>query len=153
MESMELIDAVSTPAQLAAIKDTFSSTVQAAFQSLPHNDVIPPAPAFSSAPSPRVSSVASPNGLSRPLDKALEDKILRSENVDFSLLLPETLYQTQTPSLQLRYEDSPQAPRAPCLLLLNARNQMQTLFKSGWTRLWRTCWSSSRPTPTGLWSS
>ena len=107
MESMELIDAVSTPAQLAAIKDTFSSTVQAAFQSLPHNDVIPPAPAFSSAPSPRVSSVASPNGLSRPLDKALEDKILRSENVDFSLLLPETLYQTQTPALQLRYEDSP----------------------------------------------
>ena len=107
MESMELIDAVSTPAQLAAIQDTFSSTVQAAFQSLPHNDVIPPSPAFSSTPSPRVTSVASPNGLIRPLDKALEDKILDSENVDFSLLLPETLYQTQAPALQLRYEDSP----------------------------------------------
>ena len=107
MQSMELIDAVSIPAQQAAIQDTFSSTVQAAFQSLPHNDVIPPASAFSSTPSPRVSSVASPNGLNRPLDKALEDKILRSEYVDFSLLLPETLYQTQTPALQLRYEDSP----------------------------------------------
>ena len=107
MQSMELIDAVSIPAQQAAIQDTFSSTVQAAFQSLPHSDVIPPASAFSSTPSPRVSSVASPNGLNRPLDKALEDKILRSEYVDFSLLLPETLYQTQTPALQLRYEDSP----------------------------------------------
>ena len=107
MEPMELCDAVFTPAQLAAIQDTVSSTVQAVFQSLPHNDVIPPAPAFSSTPSPRVPSVVSPNGLNRPLDKTLEDKILRGEYVDFSLLLPETLYQTQTPALQLRYEDSP----------------------------------------------
>ena len=107
MESMESSDAVFTPAQLAAIQDTVSSTVQAAFQSLPPNDVIPPAPAFFSTPSPRVSSVASLNGVNRPLDKALEDKILRSECVDFSFLLPETLYQTQTPALQLSYEDSP----------------------------------------------
>ena len=78
MESMEPSDVVFTPAQLAAIQDTVSSTVQAAFQSLPHNDVIPPAPAFFSTPSPRVSSVAPPNGLNRPLDKALEDKILRA---------------------------------------------------------------------------
>jgi len=102
MESIESSDAVFTPAQLAAIQDTVSSTVQAAF-----HDVIPPAPAFFSTPSPRVSPVAPPNGLNRPLDKALEDKILRGEYVDFSLLLPETLYQTQTPALQLRYEDSP----------------------------------------------
>ena len=107
IESMELSDAVFTPAQLAAIQDTVSSTVQAAFQLLPHNDAIPPALAFSSTPSPRASPVASPNGLNRPLDKALEDKILRGEYVDFSLLLPETLYQSQTPALQLRYEDSP----------------------------------------------
>ena len=46
MESMESSDAVFTPAQIAAIQDTVSTTVQAAFQSLPHNDVIPPAPAF-----------------------------------------------------------------------------------------------------------
>ena len=46
MESMESSDADFTPAQLAAIQDTVSSTVQAAFQSLPHNDVIPPAPAL-----------------------------------------------------------------------------------------------------------
>ena len=78
MESMESSDAGFTTAQLAAIQDTVSSTVQAAFQSLPHNDVIPPAPTFFSTPSPRVSSVAPPNGLNRPLDKALEDKILRA---------------------------------------------------------------------------
>ena len=129
MESMELIDAVSTLAQLAAIKDTFSSTVQAAFQSLPHNDVIPPAPAFSSAPSPRVSSVASPNGLSRPLDKALEDKILRSENVDFSLLLPETLYQTQTPALQLRYEDSPPGSSGSLLTVVKRKKPNADSFQ------------------------
>ena len=107
MESMESSDAVFTPAQLAAIQDTVSSTVQAAFQLLPHNDVILPSPAFFSTPSPRASSVAPPNGFNRPLDKALGDKILRGEYVDVSLLLPETLYQTQTPALQLRYEDSP----------------------------------------------
>ena len=46
IESMELSDAVFIPAQLAAIQDTVSSTVQAAFQLLPHNDAL----AFSSTP-------------------------------------------------------------------------------------------------------
>ena len=68
-EPMELSDAVFTLAQLAAIQDTVLLTVQAAFQSPPHNDVIPPAPAFSSTPSPRVPSVVSTNGLNHPLDK------------------------------------------------------------------------------------
>ena len=129
MESMELIDAVSTPAQLAAIQDTFSSTVQAAFQSLPHNDVIPPAPVFSSTPSPRVSPVASPNGLIRPLDKALEDKILGSENVDFSLLLPETLYQTQAPALQSRYEDSPPGSSGSLLTVVKRKKPNADSFQ------------------------
>ena len=100
MESMESSDAVFTSAQLAAIQDTVSSTVQAAFQLLSQNDAIPPAPAFFSTLSPRVSSVALLNGLNRPLDKPLEDKTLSGKYVDFSLLLPETLYQTQTPTLQ-----------------------------------------------------
>ena len=107
MESMESSDAVFTAAQLAVIQDTVSSTVQAEFQLLPHNDVIPPAPAFFSTPNPCVSSVVPLNALNHPLDKGLEDKILRGEHVDFSLLMPETLYQTQTPALQLHYEDLP----------------------------------------------
>ena len=139
MEPMELCDAVFTPAQLAAIQDTVSSTVQAVFQSLPHNDVIPPAPAFSSTPSPRVPSVVSPNGLNRPLDKTLEDKILRGEYVDFSLLLPETLYQIQSPPYNCVMRTRPQAAWAPRLLLSNARNQLYTLSTSGWTRLWCIC--------------
>ncbi|CAH3181471.1 unnamed protein product [Porites lobata] len=40
MEPMELCDAVFTPAQLAAIQDTVSSTVQAVFQSLPHTTTL-----------------------------------------------------------------------------------------------------------------
>ena len=129
MEPMELCDAVFTPAQLAAIQYTVSSTVQAAFQSLPHNDVIPPAPVFSSSPSPRVPSVVSPNGLIRPLDKALEDKILRGEYVDFSLLLPETLYQTQTHALQLRYEDSPPGSLGSPLTVVKRRKPVDSFQK------------------------
>ena len=129
MEPMELSDAGFTPAQLAAIQDTVSWTFQAAFQLLPHNDVIPPAPAFSSTPSPRVPSVVSPNGLNRPLDKALKDKILRGEYVDFSLLLPETLYQTQTPALQLRYETRPQAPWASPLTVVKRKKPVVDSFQ------------------------
>ena len=117
MESMESSDAVFTLAQLAAMQDTVSLTVQAEFQSLPHN-------AFFSTPSPRVSSVVPPNALNRPLDKTLEDKILRDEYVDFSLLLPETLYQTQSPPYNCVMRTRPQAAWAPRLLLSNARNQL-----------------------------
>ena len=124
MESMESNDAVFTPAQLAAIQDTVSSTVQAEFQSLPHNDVILPAPAFFSTPSPHVSSVVPPNALNRPLGKTLEDKILRGEYVDFSLLLPKTLYQTQSPPYNCVMRTRPQAAWVPRLLLSNARNQL-----------------------------
>ena len=117
MESMESSDAVFIPAQLAAIQDTVSSTVQAEFQLLPHN-------AFFSTPSPRVSSVVPPNALNHPLDKTLEDKILHGEYVDFSLLLPETLYQTQSPPYNCVMRTRPQAAWAPRLLLSNARNQL-----------------------------
>ena len=129
IESMELSDAVFTPAQLAAIQDTVSSTVQAAFQLLPHNDAIPPALAFSSTPSPRASPVASPNGLNHPLDKALEDKILRGEYVDFSLLLPKTLYQSQTPALQLHYEESPPGSLGSPLTVVKCKKPVVDSFQ------------------------
>ena len=54
--------------------------------------------------------MASPLGLSRPVDKTLEDKILWGEYVDFALLLPDTLYQSQTPEIQLRLDDSSSGP-------------------------------------------
>ena len=54
--------------------------------------------------------MASPLGLSRPGDKTFEDKILRVEYIDFALLLPDTLYQSQTPGIQLRLDDSSSGP-------------------------------------------
>ncbi|CAH3189871.1 unnamed protein product [Porites evermanni] len=54
--------------------------------------------------------MASPLGLSRPVDKTLEDKILWGEYIDFALLLPDTLYQSQTPEIQLRLDDSFSGP-------------------------------------------
>ena len=54
--------------------------------------------------------MASPLGLSRPLDKSLENKILRREYIVFALLLPDNLYQSQTPAIQLRLDDSSSGP-------------------------------------------
>ena len=82
------------------------------------------APAFSSTPSPRVPSVVSPNGLNRPLDKALEDKILRGEDVDFSLICQKHCSRPRPPPYNCVTRTRPQAPWAPRILLLNARNQL-----------------------------
>ena len=56
--------------------------------------------------SPRPSGIASPLGINRPLDRNLEDKILRGEYIDLAILLPDTVYQSQTPDIQLRLDDS-----------------------------------------------
>ena len=47
-----------------------------------------------------------PLGLSRPVDRSLEDKILRGEYIDFALLLPDNLYQSQNPEIQLCLDDA-----------------------------------------------
>ena len=56
----------------------------------------------------RHSGTATPLGLQRPLEKSLEDKILRGEYVDFTLLLPDSIAHPppQSPSVQLQVEDS-----------------------------------------------
>ena len=94
------------PAQLAAIQDIVSSTVQAALSSFPSCEA--PARMYldQSTPSPRSQNVATPLGLNHPLDKSLKDKILSGEYVDFCLLLPDMIYQSQSPTLQLCYEES-----------------------------------------------
>ena len=48
---------------------------------------------------------ASPVGLNRPLEQNLQDKILRGEYIDFSLLLPNSLTRPQAPDIQLRVDD------------------------------------------------
>ena len=44
----------------------------------------------------RPSGTASPMGLHRPLEKNLEDKILRGEYIDFTLLLPNSIAHPQS---------------------------------------------------------
>ena len=72
-------DLVFTPAQLATIQDTVSSTVQAALSSFPNGK--PPARMCldQSMPSLRSHNVAAPLGLNRSLDESVEDKILGGE--------------------------------------------------------------------------
>ena len=55
---------------------------------------------------PRPAGTATPLGLHRPLDQSLEDKILRGEYIDFSLLLPDSIAHPQAPSFQLRFDES-----------------------------------------------
>ena len=112
-------DLVFTPAQLAAIQDTVSSTVQAALSSFPNCEA--PARMYldQSTPSPRSQNVATPLDLNRPMDKSLEDKILR----DFCLLLPDTIYRSQSPPCSCATKSPPQAPRAPRSPWLNGKSQ------------------------------
>ena len=97
-----LQDAVFSPAQMSAIQETVLTSINEALQVFNHE-----AEAHFSddlhTPSPRTLNTATPLGLHRPLDKSLEDKILRGEYIDFSLLLPDFMYRSQAPALQLRY--------------------------------------------------
>ena len=54
---------------------------------------------------PHTPGMASRLGISRPMGHNMEEKILRSEYVDLALLLPDNIYQTQAPGLQLRLDD------------------------------------------------
>ena len=51
-----------------------------------------------------------PLGLSRPVDRNLEDKILRGEYMYIDFALPDNLYQSQTPEIQLRLDDLSSGP-------------------------------------------
>ena len=96
-----------TPAQqsfstaIEAIVTESVSNALVAFRASENGHVSPPLDQRSRAP-----GMASPLGLTRPVDRHLEDKILRGEYVDLALLLPDNLYQSQNPELQLRLDDS-----------------------------------------------
>ena len=80
-------DILFSPAQMSVIQETVSSSVRDAMLAFHHWDVSPRSIADPRTPSPSLSNVATPLGLNRPLDKTLEDKILRGAYIDFSLLL------------------------------------------------------------------
>ena len=94
-----------TSDQLRAIPDTVQSSISQALhggQSQSGTSVSQVLPRSQLRP----SGTASPMGLHRPLEKNLEDKILRGEYVDFTLLLPDSIAHPQSPEVQLRVEDS-----------------------------------------------
>ena len=129
-------DQLSTPAQLSAIQDTVSSSISAALANLPRSGNLPLDLASSSTRSHHASNVATPLGINRPLDQTLEDKILRGEYVDFALLLPDILYQPQSPHIQFWLEDSsPGSPGSPLTFIQRKKPVVDT-----WTSLLLTCW-------------
>ena len=98
----------------------FSQSQRAAIEAILTNSVRSETTTLQTSPAAHLPSastqnlltpgMASPLGLSRPGDKTFEDKILRGEYIDFALLLPDTLYQSQTPGIQLRLDDSSSGP-------------------------------------------
>ena len=100
-----------TDAQMAAIQDTVHLSLEQAINSSSSPSIepfsSPPTPS-TSTPTPRRQGAATPLGLHRPLDRNLEDKILRGEYVDFTLLLPDSLSRPQ-----LRIDDSTPGSASP----------------------------------------
>ena len=58
----------------------------------------------------RVPGAATPLSLDRPLERNLADRILRGEYIDFTLLLPNSISQSQVPDLQFRLADLSPGP-------------------------------------------
>ena len=119
--------------QRAAIEAIVTDSVRSAITTLqtsPAARLPSPAAQFPSA-SPQslfTPGMASPLGLSRPVDKTLEDKILRGEYIDFALLLPDTLYQSQTPEIQLRLDDSSSGPMGSPVTMVRKKKPVIDTF-------------------------
>ena len=124
-QSTDQRDALS-PAQRSAIADIVSQSVQSALQAVRTNNAFSPTPSSQTlAP----SGMASPLGLSRPVDRNMEDKILRGEYVDLALLLPDNLYQSQAPEIQLRLDDSSSGPLGSPVTMVRKRKPVIDSFQ------------------------
>lgn len=121
-------DAVFSPAQMSAIQETVSTSITEALRVFNNHEA---QARFSDlrTPSPRTLNTATPLGLHRPLDKSLEDKILRGEYIDFCLLLPDFMYRSQAPALQLRYEDSSPGSQGSPLTLVRRKKPVIDTFQ------------------------
>ena len=68
--------------------------------------------------------------LHRPLERSLEDKILRGEFIDFTLLLPDSLTQTQVPKFQLQLDNlSPGSLSSPLFMVRKRKRVIDTFHK------------------------
>ena len=114
-------------AQRSAIEEIVSRSVHTAL-----NAFSTPTSALNPLASNQTSctpGTASPLGLSRPVDRSLEDKILRGEYVDFALLLPDNLYQSQTPEIQLRLDDSSSGPMGSPVTMVRKKKTVIDTFQ------------------------
>ena len=114
-------------AQRSAIEEIVSRSVHTAL-----NAFSTPTSALNPLASNQTSctpGTASPVGLSRPVDRSLEDKILRGEYVDFALLLPDNLYQSQTPEIQLRLDDSSSGPMGSPVTMVRKKKPVIDTFQ------------------------
>ena len=100
---------------MAVIQDTVHVLEQAINSRLcPSTEPFPsPPPPITLTPSRRRQGAATPLGLHHPLGRNLEDKILRVEYIDFTLLLPDSISWSQVPKIQLREDDSTPGSATP----------------------------------------
>ena len=115
-----------SPAQRSAIEDIVAQSVHSALQAVRTNSAFSPTPSNQTL---AASGMASPLGLSRPVDRNMEDKILRGEYVDLALLLPDNLYQAQTPEIQLRLDDSSSGPMGSPVTMVRKRKPVIDSFQ------------------------
>ena len=116
-------DAVFSPAQMSA-------SVNEALRAFNNHEAQARFPDDLRTPGLHMPNTATPLGLHRPLEKSLEDKILRGEYIDFCLLLPDFMYRSQAPALQLRYEDSsPGSQGSPLTLVRRKKSVIDTFQK------------------------
>ena len=115
--------------QLSVIRETVQTSIRAAIAERSEvQHAQPQLPPFvHSTPPYRASGVATPLGLNRPLDKPLEDKILRGEYIDFCLLLPDSV-QSQVPDIQFRIADPSPGPMGTPITMVRKRKAQIDCF-------------------------
>ena len=118
---------VFTPEQLAAIQQTVMESGQVAMTSLAST---PRRPCEAAQPlrQSRVGS-ASSLGLTRPLERTLEERTLCGEYIDFACLLPDSLAQPKTPDLQLRLDQCPSSSGSPLSMVRRKKPVLDTFQK------------------------
>ena len=118
-----------TDAQMAAIQDTVRLSLEQAMNSRSCPSTEPfssPPPPITLTPSPQRQGAATPLGLHRPLDRNLEDKILRG---DFAWLLSDSLSRPQVPEIQLRVDDSTPGSASPVSMVRKRKPVIDTFQK------------------------
>ena len=129
VEPQILQDVVFSPTQMSAIQETVSTSVNEALRVFNNHEAQARFSDDLRTLSPRSVNTATPLGLHRPLEKSLEDKILRGEYIDFCLLLPDFMYRSQAPALQLRYEDSSPGSQGSPLTLVRRKKPVIDTFQ------------------------